>query len=159
MYGKCVKLELARDFFERMQDTDAVSWNTMIAGYFLYNHNVKALELFKLMDLEGVGATKATFVTMLDACWRLDQTRVIHEAVRDSGVEIDKVLGRALMNAYRACGSLDEVRQAFDQVSFSSGGYSALLWNGLLSSFSCCDDDRSAARVFIHMQLEGIQDK
>ncbi|XP_024541590.1 pentatricopeptide repeat-containing protein At3g09040, mitochondrial-like [Selaginella moellendorffii] len=157
MYGKCGKVELGRDFFEGMPDRDAVSWNTMIAGYVLHNHNVEALELFKLMDLEGVGATKVTFVTTLDACWKLDQTRVIHEAVRDSGLEIDEVLGRALMNAYRACGSLDEVRQVFDQVSFSSGGYSALLWNGLLSSFSCCDDDRSAARVFIQMQLEGVK--
>ncbi|OMO58127.1 hypothetical protein CCACVL1_25574 [Corchorus capsularis] len=68
MYSKCGRIDYASRFFNLMPIRNVYSWNSMISGYARHGHGDKALELFKLMNLNGQLPDHVTFVGVLSAC-------------------------------------------------------------------------------------------
>ncbi|XP_010256333.1 PREDICTED: pentatricopeptide repeat-containing protein At1g19720 [Nelumbo nucifera] len=54
MYAKCGRLSSARRFFEKMDQKDRVTWNTIISGYCQSDDTKEALRLFDQMQVEGI---------------------------------------------------------------------------------------------------------
>ena len=50
MYAKCGFLSEAREMFDKLQDRDAISWNTLIMAYQEEGCNKEASDCFKQMD-------------------------------------------------------------------------------------------------------------
>ncbi|XLR01459.1 hypothetical protein S83_067657 [Arachis hypogaea] len=68
MYSRCRCLEYAIEVLKGAISRDIVIWNTMILGY-CHNHRGKeALELFQLMEAEGINPDHVTFQGILLAC-------------------------------------------------------------------------------------------
>ncbi|XP_057735885.1 pentatricopeptide repeat-containing protein At3g26540-like [Arachis stenosperma] len=68
MYSRCRCLEYAIEVLKGAISRDVVIWNTMILGY-CHNHRGKeALELFQLMEAEGINPDQVTFQGILLAC-------------------------------------------------------------------------------------------
>ncbi|KAK9267127.1 hypothetical protein L1049_009546 [Liquidambar formosana] len=53
MYAKCGRLDLAFEFFRRMNDKDAVSWNSMITSCSQNGKPEEAIDLFRQMAMRG----------------------------------------------------------------------------------------------------------
>ncbi|CAM6026767.1 unnamed protein product [Sphagnum balticum] len=71
--------------------------------------------------LEGVKPDKVTFNTALNACASLavlDKGKRVHACIVKAGLEKDVFVGNFLVNMYSKSGSLQDARQAFDNISY-----------------------------------------
>ncbi|KAB8116829.1 hypothetical protein EE612_058186 [Oryza sativa] len=68
MYARCGLVSKARDWFDRLQERNVVTWTSMIAGYGMHGHGREAIKLFHLMRREGPTPNDVTFVAVLAAC-------------------------------------------------------------------------------------------
>ncbi|XP_022858950.1 pentatricopeptide repeat-containing protein At2g22070-like [Olea europaea var. sylvestris] len=68
MYAKCGKLNEAWLFFQQTQTRNVVLWSVMIASYAVHGKGEEAIELFELMQNEGVMPNGVSFVALLTAC-------------------------------------------------------------------------------------------
>lgn len=68
MYSKCGKITISREIFDRMQNRDIISWNTMIIGYGIHGLCVEALSLFHELMASDSKPDDVTFIAVLSAC-------------------------------------------------------------------------------------------
>ncbi|KAJ4978655.1 hypothetical protein NE237_009435 [Protea cynaroides] len=68
MYCKCGDLEDAMKLFTEIPRKDVVSWNAMISGYAHHGFGEKAIQLFDVMNGQGIKPDWITFVAVLSAC-------------------------------------------------------------------------------------------
>jgi pentatricopeptide repeat protein len=135
MYTKCGSVEDACRVFNNINQRDVVLWTVMIAGYAMHGHGEEALNLFILMQQEGVKPDHITFVGVLSACshaglvnegWQhfnlMSQEYQITPRVEHYACMVD-LLGRA--------GRLDE---ALDFISKMPLEPNATVWGALLAA-------------------------
>eukprot|EP01018_Ginkgo_biloba_P001659 Gb_20197 [translate_table: standard] len=68
MYSKCGSIENARNVFDKIQQTNVVSWNAMISGYAMHGRGTEALKLFEQMQHSTTNPDHITLVSVLSAC-------------------------------------------------------------------------------------------
>ena len=68
MYVRCGLVNKAREWFDKLQERNVVTWTSMIAGYGMHGHGHEAIKLFHLMRREGPPPNDVTFVAVLSAC-------------------------------------------------------------------------------------------
>ncbi|KAL0534184.1 hypothetical protein IC582_028468 [Cucumis melo] len=68
MYSKKGNIESAEKVFNRQEERDIVSWNSMITGYGQHGDAKKALEVFQIMQNQGLPLDDVTFIGVLTAC-------------------------------------------------------------------------------------------
>eukprot|EP01018_Ginkgo_biloba_P022189 Gb_02998 [translate_table: standard] len=68
MYAKSGSIESARNVFDKIIQTDVVSWNSIIAGHAQHGLYKEAFQLFQKMQMIGVSPNHITFVGVLSAC-------------------------------------------------------------------------------------------
>uniref|UniRef100_A0A9I9CKA6 Pentatricopeptide repeat-containing protein n=1 Tax=Cucumis melo TaxID=3656 RepID=A0A9I9CKA6_CUCME len=68
MYSKKGNIESAEKVFNRQEERDTVSWNSMITGYGQHGDAKKALEVFQIMQNQGLPLDDVTFIGVLTAC-------------------------------------------------------------------------------------------
>jgi len=84
MYAKCGSMEEAWRVFNRIPSRDVVSWSMTIFGFVKCGQGQKALDLFQLMQKEGLQPNSLTFVGVLNACTSvgaLEDGRHAHEQI------------------------------------------------------------------------------
>lgn len=70
MYGKCGEVGIARKLFDKLPESDACSWNSMISCYASTGNWDEAFELFERMQLEGIESNILTWNTIAGGCLR-----------------------------------------------------------------------------------------
>ncbi|GMP58204.1 hypothetical protein CsSME_00021952 [Camellia sinensis var. sinensis] len=119
MVTACVKsgdVGFARDLFDEMPQRDHIAWNAMIAGYAQCGQSRDALNLFHLMQLEGVEISEVSMVSVLSACSHLgalDQGRWAHAYIKRKKIPITVMLGTSLIDMYSKCGNMDKAMEVF----------------------------------------------
>ncbi|KAJ7528696.1 hypothetical protein O6H91_15G014600 [Diphasiastrum complanatum] len=68
MYAKSSSLADARKVFDSISVRDAVSWNTIIAGYAKQGNGKEAINLFSQMTQAGLKPDRVSFMLLLGAC-------------------------------------------------------------------------------------------
>lgn len=68
MYSKSGNLTYARRVFDRMGETNIISWTSMILGYAIHGYGAHALIVFQRMLDEGFKPNEVTFIAVLSAC-------------------------------------------------------------------------------------------
>lgn len=68
MYALCGSLKGALLIFERLQQRDRITWNTIIAAFALHNDTKLSFTYFESMQREGVKPDIVTFSSLLSAC-------------------------------------------------------------------------------------------
>ncbi|CAM8987868.1 unnamed protein product [Rhodiola kirilowii] len=79
MYAKNGAMEMAKDLFNCMEDTNIMTWNSMICGLATHGHAKEAIELFQKLVSEQIVPNGVTFVGVLTAC--------CHAGLLDTGRE------------------------------------------------------------------------
>ncbi|KAJ7552967.1 hypothetical protein O6H91_06G078700 [Diphasiastrum complanatum] len=155
MYGRCESLEDARKAFSRILYPNIVAWNVIIGAYAQRGELQMALQLFEQMQWTPVKPDKVTFVILIDACADvadLDRGKWLHTHIVDRGLELDVVLGNALVNMYGKCKSLEDANKIFNKMPEKD----VVSWNSLIAANARLGYCEVALRLFKQMRQEGM---
>jgi pentatricopeptide repeat protein len=68
LYAKCGRLSEARKDFDNLITKNLVSWNTMLLGYAQHGFGREALEIYRIMQGNGIEPNDISFLGVLSAC-------------------------------------------------------------------------------------------
>ena len=180
VYIRCGSLQDARQVFDALAKKSVIDWNVMIGGYVQHNRGKDAMQLFHQMRQEHVQADKITYLNILKACaspLSLKWGREVHVLIRRDGLESDIRVGTALIQMYAKCGSIEEARQAFDNLTNRNvvsstamvGAYARsgrigstkvgdiVTWNVMIGAYAGSGRGVEAYDVYLKMKEEGFQ--
>ncbi|KAL6329481.1 hypothetical protein AAG906_021176 [Vitis piasezkii] len=123
MYAKCGNVERARLVFDRMEERNGISWNSMLSGYTQNGRPTDALSLFNQMQASECDPNPVTALIMVSACSYLGSKhlgRKLHNFVISSKMDIDTTLRNAIMDMYMKCGDLDTAVEMFNNCEQAS---------------------------------------
>ncbi|EFJ31599.1 hypothetical protein SELMODRAFT_72308, partial [Selaginella moellendorffii] len=148
MYGKCGQLGAARRLFDAQQVRNAVTWTAMVAAYAQNGHGAQALELFHVMNAEGVGACSVVFVSILSACSHLGLVRqardYVHSITRDHGMAVTWDHYHCMIDVFGRAGWLLEAEELITSMPFLPGD---VAWTTLLSACKLHGDKHRGNRA------------
>ncbi|KAJ7533360.1 hypothetical protein O6H91_13G045300 [Diphasiastrum complanatum] len=153
MYAKSGSIEDACKVFNSMSVQNEVAWSSMIGGYLKCGQGQKALELFGVMQQEGVEPDSVTFIVVLNACASvaaLEEGRRVHAEVVQRGWESEIVVDNCLIDMYVKCGSIEDACKVFNAMS----RHTVISWNAMIGGYAKCGRGTSALDLFRRMQLE-----
>ncbi|KAG9442342.1 hypothetical protein H6P81_018196 [Aristolochia fimbriata] len=155
-YAKLGQATEARELFDQMPEKNAVSWSTMLNCYAQLGLFKEALEIFNEMLHQGVPPNLVGIVGALSACaslGTLSQGRWIHAFVDRNKMELDRVLGTALVDMYSKCGCIETALQIFNTMPEKD----VFSWTSMISGLAHHGLGESAVKLFAKMQEEGIR--
>ena len=89
--------------------------------------------MFRSMVTEGaVAPNGVTLAVVLTACRdasNLVLGKWVEEWVRSAGMEVDSLIGSALVGMYEKCGEMEEARRVFDGISNKD----VVAWNAMIT--------------------------
>ncbi|KAJ7531169.1 hypothetical protein O6H91_14G034900 [Diphasiastrum complanatum] len=156
MYSKCGSLLKAQQSFDEMLERNVISWTTIIRANAQHGLGLKSLLLFDMMQRQGVKPDKVAFVTIIDVCAQLkalEEGKRIHAQLAHYNLELDVVLGTALLNMYGKCGCLEESQKLFDKIP----DHNVLCWTVMISIYASHSQGKKALQLFRQMQSKGVK--
>ncbi|EEF29678.1 pentatricopeptide repeat-containing protein, putative [Ricinus communis] len=157
-YGKCSELDDVYKVFDRINERDLVSWNSLISAFCRAQEWELALEAFRFMLAEDLEPSSFTLVSPVIACSNLRK----HEGLR-LGKQIHGYCFRnghwstftnnALMTMYANLGRLDDAKFLFKLFEDRN----LISWNTMISSFSQNERFVEALMSLRYMVLEGVK--
>ncbi|CAL9770407.1 unnamed protein product, partial [Musa acuminata subsp. burmannicoides] len=155
MYSKLGMVTTAHELFESMAETDAVSWNAMIAGFSQNGHPREALALFKRMQVAGEVPNSVTFLNLFPAVCELSALilcRVIHGFLTRRCLL--SVVSNGLIDTYCKCGSTGIARKIFDGMS---SGKDDVTWGTMICGYVFNGYYADALVLFDDLKSEDIK--
>ncbi|KAH7331876.1 hypothetical protein KP509_20G054700 [Ceratopteris richardii] len=169
MYSKCGAVAEADDVFVSLTDRDIVSWNALVSGYVEWGQSDKALQLFRQMQEENVGANSQTIVFALQACANLvevEKTLIVKDkplkvVVLEIGLALHALAIRkcimnsfvcnTIVNMYGSCGAVLQAEHVFVTLLDPD----VVSWNAMLSAYVQQGQGASALQLYHEMQEKG----
>ncbi|CAM6092823.1 unnamed protein product [Calypogeia fissa] len=155
MYAKCGRIHDAVRVFKKMPTRTSVAWTAMISGYVNCGKQLKALELSRQMQLEGVKPSRFTFLAVLNACasvGALEEGRRVHKQIIQSGFEADVFVGSCLIDMYAKCGSIDDAQRVFDTMPLRD----VVAWTAMLGGYAVHGHAKQALQHFERMRQDAV---
>ncbi|XP_021832879.1 pentatricopeptide repeat-containing protein At4g38010-like [Prunus avium] len=118
LYAKCEKLAEARLVFEQLPCKRVVSWNSMLDG-FCRSGDIKKARLF-FNEIPEKDPDKITLASVLSSCASvaaLNHGIWVHVYIKKNHIELDIMLGTALIDMYGKCGSIEEAYEIFSDMT------------------------------------------
>ncbi|CBI28351.3 unnamed protein product, partial [Vitis vinifera] len=154
MYSKSLMVSDAKAVFDSMENRNAVSWNSMIAGFVTNGLDLEAFELFYRMRLEGVKLTQTIFATVIKLCANIKEmsfAKQLHCQVIKNGSDFDLNIKTALMVAYSKCSEIDD---AFKLFCMMHGVQNVVSWTAIISGYVQNGRTDRAMNLFCQMRRE-----
>ncbi|WOL13378.1 hypothetical protein Cni_G22148 [Canna indica] len=155
-YAKLGRVDAARELFDQMPERNVVSWSTVISMYAQFGRFKEALEVFNEMQLSGIQPNQAAIVSALSASGSLgalDQGRWIHAFVDRNGMELNRVLGTALIDMYAKCGCIKTALEIFEVMPERD----VYVYTAMISGMSNHGQVEKALKLFSRMEEEGVR--
>lgn len=156
MYISCGCSQRACELFDKMQDRDVVSWNTVIAGHTQLEHFEEAFVLFERMQLVGLKPDNLTFSSILRACAGLavmDYGKQVHQLIIQCSLEVNVYVKSALVDMYAKCGSIEEAYLVFKEMRERN----IVSWNAMIAGYAQQGLAMDALRLFRQMQEDNMK--
>ncbi|KAL6859393.1 hypothetical protein ACP4OV_017652 [Aristida adscensionis] len=116
MYVKCGELVHARRVFQKMEQRDLGTWNSLIFGCCWFGEWEEALRLLDDMRCDGIEPGVVTWNTLISSYARsghLDVAMELLEQMEESGVAPDVVTWTSLVSGFVHSDRADEALQCF----------------------------------------------
>ncbi|KAJ0052748.1 hypothetical protein Pint_01595 [Pistacia integerrima] len=155
-YVEIGKFRASRDLFDKMPQRSAVSWNVMISGYAQNGKFREAIEMFHEMQMGDVRPNYVTLVSVLPAISRLGALELgkwVHLYAEKNEIEIDDVLGSALIDMYSKCGSIEKAVQVFERIP----KLNTITWSAMIGGFAMHGQAKDALDCFTRMEKAGVK--
>ncbi|KAJ0968665.1 hypothetical protein J5N97_025582 [Dioscorea zingiberensis] len=157
-YLRCGELNPAMDVFRSMGERNVISWNSIITGLAQCGLARQALGMFHEMQTGRFVAKpdKITVASVISACaslGALDQGGWLHGYLRRCGMELDVVIGTALIDMYGKCGCLARALEVFDEMPEKD----VLAWTAMISAFAIHGLGEEAFSLMQKMEKNGTR--
>lgn len=157
-YSKNGLLDYAQGVFTSMGEIkDEVSWNSMIVAYGQHREGIKALALYKEMELRDLNLDMFTLASVLTALTSMEDLRgglQFHARLIKMGFHENAHVGSGLIDLYSKCsGGISECKKVFQEILYPD----LVLWNTMISGYSQFELCEEAVACFRQMQLAGHQ--
>ncbi|GJN37321.1 hypothetical protein PR202_gb26259 [Eleusine coracana subsp. coracana] len=146
------QVDRARELFDRMPERDAVSWTAMIGGYVQGVRFREALEMFREMQYSNVKPDEFTMVNVITACAQLGALEMgewVRIYMSRHGINMDVVVGNALIDMYSKCGSVERALDVFKQMHSRD----KFTWTGIILGLAVNGYGEEAIDMF-HRMIE-----
>ncbi|XP_065880335.1 pentatricopeptide repeat-containing protein At3g12770-like [Euphorbia lathyris] len=167
LYLKCGCIDEAHKLFNKMESTNLVTWNAMIAGYAqamdlakddfsVHQSGTEALRIFLKLNRTDMKPDLFTLSSMFTVCSRLlalEQGEQFHAHTVKSGFLSDVVVGTALVNMYGKCGNIQGASRAFVEMSKRT----LISWTSMITTFAQHGQSQRALELFEDMRLAGFR--
>ncbi|WRX30428.1 Jacalin-like lectin domain - like 2 [Theobroma cacao] len=124
MYAKCGELEAARQVFDKIEERDVYTWNSMVAGYCQAGYCGKAYELFMKMRESDLKPNVITWNTMISGYIQNgDEDRAMdlfQRMEQDGKIRRNTASWNALIAGYVQLGEIDKAFGVFRQMQSCS---------------------------------------
>lgn len=153
--ARCGDVGFARELFDEMPQRDPIAWNAMIAGYAQCGKSREALNLFHLMQMEGVRVNEVSMVSVLSACSHLgalDQGRWAHAYIERNKLRMTVTLGTALIDMYAKCGNMNKAMEVF----WGMKEKNVYTWSSALGGLAMNGFGEKCLELFCLMNKEGV---
>ncbi|CAM8988513.1 unnamed protein product [Rhodiola kirilowii] len=119
MYSSVGNLVEAEKVFWRAERKDVVSWTSMISSFEENGESEKAIETYKIMEVDGVTPDEITLASVLSACASvgfLDMGVKLHEFAVRTGFICYPIVSNTLVDFYSKCRDVDKALEVFNQI-------------------------------------------
>lgn len=157
MYAKCGCVGNAREVFDKIEERDAVLWNSMLAAYSQNGHPDESLALCSEMALAGLRPTEATLVTVISASAdiaALPLGKELHGFSWRHGFEFNDKVKTALVDMYAKCGSVKVARNLFERLKEKR----VVSWNAIITGYAMHGHATEALDLFEEMKERSLPD-
>ncbi|CAL9111002.1 unnamed protein product [Musa textilis] len=154
-YFRLGMVEEARQVFDRMANKSVISWNGMISKFAQTGHFKEAICVFRKMQLEGVKHNYVTLVSVLPAISRLGALELgewVHAYAEKNVIEVDDVLGSALVDMYSKCGNINKAVQVFEGLPKRN----PITWSAMIGGLALHGWASEALDYFQRMEKAGV---
>ncbi|XP_027339128.1 pentatricopeptide repeat-containing protein At1g26900, mitochondrial [Abrus precatorius] len=154
LYAKTGHICLARKVFYGIAEKDVVVWNCLIGNYARNGLVGEAIALIKEMSLQGMRPNSSTLSGLLSACPASGSIRAIRHItsfIEEQKLELDAVLGTALVDMYAKCGFLSEAMNIFERMDVKD----VIAWTAMISGHGVHGQPTNALTLFNKMEKEG----
>ncbi|CAA7054634.1 unnamed protein product [Microthlaspi erraticum] len=136
MYAKCGDLRSAVNVFERMQEKNIVSWNSIIAAYGSHGRQQDSLCLFReMVEESGVRPDQITFLEMISTCCHVgdvdEGVRFFRSMTEEYGIQPQQEHYACVVDLYGRAGRLEEAYETVKSMPFPPD---AGVWGTLLGA-------------------------
>lgn len=158
MYSKCGALDESVKVFDRMQEKNSVTWNSMIAAFARHGDGSKALRLYENMELEGAKPTDVTFLSLLHACSHVGLVKkgmeFLESMTKDHRMNPRSEHYACVVDMLGRAGLLSEARNVIEKLPERPG---LLMWQALLGACSLYGDSEMGKYAAEHLFSESPQ--
>ncbi|GAB2298248.1 hypothetical protein Dimus_032318 [Dionaea muscipula] len=157
MYSNCHHVNYMDRVFRNMPDRDLISWSTVIAGYAQNGRCIRALEVFKEVQGQGMPIDGTMIGSILLACsdmkW-INHAKEIHGYIlRNSLSDHDIVMSNILVDVYGECGNIDYASRVFDRIADKD----VVSWTSMISAYVDNGLANEALTLYSLMQENGVE--
>lgn len=136
MYSKCGRVDHAKILFENSDNLDYVSWNSLIAIYARIGANEETLRTLVKMHQCGLSLNTYTLGSALKACCKFFDNselfgKLLHGYTVKLGLDLDVVVGTALLDMYAKTGDLGDAIQIFKVMPYRN----VVMYNAMIAGF------------------------
>ncbi|KAG0496152.1 hypothetical protein HPP92_000843 [Vanilla planifolia] len=152
LYAKLGMVTEAMLLFDRYNNRDIVTWNTMISSLVQNEWCLEALAVMHRMVLCGIKPDGVTLSSLLPACSLVDMLdfgKEIHAfSLRNEVLCENSFVASALVDMYCRFGEVEKARIVFGAVAEPKHG----LWNAMISGYAKNAFEKEAVELFILME-------
>lgn len=149
-YGKMGDVENARALFDEMPERNVIAWSTIMAAYSRVSEFREVINLYALMQGEGVRPNESVLVSVTTACANigaLAQGMWIHSYAKQNKLDSNPILATALVDMYSKCGYPDLALSVFEGIAAKDSA----TWNAMISGVAINGDARKSLELFNKM--------
>ncbi|CAK7354844.1 unnamed protein product [Dovyalis caffra] len=148
-------IDNARHLFDKMPEPNFVSYNSLISGLSRNGFYKEGINVFRRMqkDFNLVCFDEFTFVSVVSSCACLGAVKLLHQvhgAALVIGVEFNKIVCNALIDAYGKCGYSDISYCIFSRMQERD----VLSWTSMVSVYVRASRLDDAFRIFREMPVK-----
>lgn len=156
LYAKCGKIEESRAIFDGMKRKNAITWNSIIAGYARNNLGDEAIKLFRMMKRLRVPVNNSTMVSILRACGLLKALttgKEAHAQIFKNFNPNNIFIGSALVKLYCKCGDYPSASKVLDKLPDKD----VVSWTAMISGCARLGHEYEALEYLKEMLGEGVE--
>lgn len=156
MYAKSGNLKDACKVFENMEEKEAISCSSILAGFSSNGHDQEALKFYSTLHRSSVTPDPFALASATISCAKLAdqlQGKQIHVQIIKHGHESDNCVGSALIDLYSRSGSIEDAHRVFEQLLRRD----RIAWTSMIDGYAQHGEGRKALELFECMIEEGAQ--